>query len=233
MAGFLEGVFNLFGKKNERDRKAVQPRIDLINATYAEYAQLSDEALRNKTSEFRERLANHLSGIQSEIAELDNKVNQEDLDLDTKEEIFKAIDGLKKKQDEAIEVFLNEILPEAFAVMKETSRRFSEADVLRVKASDLDRELAIDAASWRSAEWACQRGLYAGVYEDAQALDDAVEGLAGRLAASNPEAMSALKRTFWGGTEHWDTLLAERAAVSGRLVLSAFTKEAIARFKAG
>ena len=76
---------------------------------------------------------------------MENKVNQEDLDLDTKEEIFKAIDGLKKKQDEAIEVFLNEILPEAFAVMKETSRRFSEVDVLRVKASDLDRELAIDA----------------------------------------------------------------------------------------
>ncbi|HAB89140.1 MAG TPA: preprotein translocase subunit SecA [Bacteroidetes bacterium] len=145
MAGFLEGVFNLFGKKNERDRKEVQPRIDLINANDAEYAQLSDEALRNKTNEFRERLDAHLSGIKAEVSELDQKVNQEDLDLDTKEEIFKTIDDLKKKQDESIEVFLKEILPEAFAVMKETSRRFSEADKLRVKATDLDRELAIDA----------------------------------------------------------------------------------------
>ena len=118
MAGFLEGVFNLFGKKNERDRKAVQPRIDLINANYAEYVQLSDEALRNKTSEFRERLGEHLSGIKAEIAELDQKVIREDLDLDAKEEIFKTIDGLKKKQDESIEVFLKEILPEAFAVVE-------------------------------------------------------------------------------------------------------------------
>ena len=94
-------------------------------------------------------------------------------------------------------------------------------------------ELAIDAASWRSADWACQRGLYAGVYDDAGSLDEAVEALAGRLASSNPEAMSELKRTFWRGTEHWGTLLTERAAVSGRLVLSDFTKEAIARFKAG
>lgn len=94
-------------------------------------------------------------------------------------------------------------------------------------------ELAIDAASWRSADWACQRGLYAGVYADVQSLDEAVDALAGRLAASNPEAMSELKGTFWRGTEHWGTLLAERAAVSGRLVLSDFTKEAIARFKAG
>ena len=65
-----------FGKKNERDRKAVQPRIDQINANYAEYAQLSDEALRNKTSEFRNRLDEHLSGIKKEIAQLDKRGNQ-------------------------------------------------------------------------------------------------------------------------------------------------------------
>ena len=94
-------------------------------------------------------------------------------------------------------------------------------------------QLSIDAASWRSAEWACSRGLYAEVLEDAAALDAAVDALAGRLAASNPQAMSALKRVFWSGTEHWDTLLADRAAISGRLVLSDFTRAAIAQFKAG
>ena len=93
-------------------------------------------------------------------------------------------------------------------------------------------ELAVDATEWRSADWAAQRGLYAGVYDSAADLDAAVDALAGRLAASNPEAMTELKRTFWAGTEEWDTLLSERAAISGRLVLSAFTRNAIAKFKA-
>ena len=94
-------------------------------------------------------------------------------------------------------------------------------------------QLAIDATEWRSAEWAAERGLYAEVHDDAASLDAAVEALAARLASSNPEAMAALKKVFWAGTEHWDALLSERAAVSGRLVLSDFTRESIARFKAG
>ena len=94
-------------------------------------------------------------------------------------------------------------------------------------------QLAIDATEWRSAEWACDRGLYASVHEDSVSMDEAVDLLAGRLAASNPEAMAAMKQTFWRGTEDWDALLAERAAISGRLVLSDFTRKAIARFKGG
>lgn len=94
-------------------------------------------------------------------------------------------------------------------------------------------QLAIDATEWRSAAWAEAHGLYASVHEDAAALDAAVDALAGRLAGSNPEAMAEMKRTFWRGTGDWDALLAERAAISGRLVLSDFTREAIARFKAG
>lgn len=93
-------------------------------------------------------------------------------------------------------------------------------------------QLAIDATAWRSAEWADQHGLYASVHADAAELDAAVDALATRLAASNPEAMAELKRIFWEGTAHWDGLLAERAAISGRLVLSAFTRNAIAQFKA-
>ena len=93
-------------------------------------------------------------------------------------------------------------------------------------------QLSIDASSWRSAQWACARGLYAEVLDAVAALDEAVDALAGRLASSNPDAMSALKQVFWSGTERWDTLLAERAAISGRLVLSDFTREAIQRFKA-
>lgn len=91
--------------------------------------------------------------------------------------------------------------------------------------------LAIDATSWRSATWAEQHGLYAQVYGDIAELDAAVAALAHRLAHSNPEAMAELKKVFWRGTEHWPQLLPERAAISGRLVLSAFTRNAIAAFK--
>jgi methylglutaconyl-CoA hydratase len=93
-------------------------------------------------------------------------------------------------------------------------------------------ELAINATEWRNAGWAQQKGLYAAVYENADELDTCIEVLANRLAKSNPEAMAQLKRTFWSGTEHWDTLLQERAAVSGALVLSDFTRSAINAFKA-
>ncbi len=92
--------------------------------------------------------------------------------------------------------------------------------------------LAIDATGWRDARWAEAHGLYAEVHRDAAALDEAVARLSDILKASSPEAMHDLKRIFWEGTEHWDTLLTERAGVSGRLVLSHSTREAIQKFKA-
>jgi methylglutaconyl-CoA hydratase len=93
-------------------------------------------------------------------------------------------------------------------------------------------QLAIDASQWRSAEWAKRHGLYAELYNTIQEVDDSVASLADRLAHSSPEAMSQLKKVFWSGTEHWDSLLSERAAISGRLVLSDFTRDAINKFKA-
>lgn len=92
--------------------------------------------------------------------------------------------------------------------------------------------LAINATEWRTADWAHQNGLYADLFADTAALDAGVDALANRLAASSPEAMAQLKRVFWQGTEHWDTLLSERAEMSGTLVLSAFTVNAIQAFKA-
>jgi len=93
-------------------------------------------------------------------------------------------------------------------------------------------ELAINATEWRSADWAKTKGLYTEIYETMEEMDNAVDTLAHRLAASNPEAMKALKQIFWKGTDHWDQLLLERAGISGNLVLSAFTRNAIASFKA-
>lgn len=93
-------------------------------------------------------------------------------------------------------------------------------------------QLAMDATEWRSAEWAKKHGLYAEMHTSTEDLDDAVKSLAERLAHSSPEAMWELKRAFWHGTDHWDTLLSDRAAISGRLVLSDFTRNAINAFKA-
>lgn len=86
-------------------------------------------------------------------------------------------------------------------------------------------------AAWRSAKWAEQKGLYAEVFETTEKLDAAVEAHAHELSTYSPEAMAELKRIMWRGTEDWGSLLPERAAVSGRLVLSEFTRNAIAEFK--
>jgi len=93
-------------------------------------------------------------------------------------------------------------------------------------------QLAIDATEWRSAEWGKRHGLYAEIHKTIIEADDSVTRLAERLAHSSPEAMAQLKKVFWQGTEHWDTLLSERAAISGHLVLSDFTRNAINKFKA-
>ncbi len=91
--------------------------------------------------------------------------------------------------------------------------------------------MAINATEWYSAEWAREKGLYAEVFDSIEKMDEAVLVLAQKLAKSNPEAMSMLKKVFWQGTEHWDALLKERAGMSGHLVLSDFTRNAINSFK--
>ncbi|MEO9964415.1 MAG: enoyl-CoA hydratase/isomerase family protein [Reichenbachiella sp.] len=92
-------------------------------------------------------------------------------------------------------------------------------------------QLAIDATEWQTAEWAKQKGLYTELFDSAETMDEAIDKLAEKLAASNPEAMLLLKKIFWEGTEHWDELLDERAGMSGKLVLSDFTRQAINKFK--
>ncbi len=91
--------------------------------------------------------------------------------------------------------------------------------------------LAINASEWRDAAWARQHGLYTDIYSTTEELDKQLDALASRLAKSNPEAMQMLKKIFWQGTENWDTLLVERAEMSGKLVLSEFTVNAINSFK--
>ena len=91
--------------------------------------------------------------------------------------------------------------------------------------------LATDAHMWRNSEWAKRKGLFAEVHENIQNMDESIERLSQHLAHSNPEAMAEMKKMFWKNTDHWDVLLPERAAISGRLVLSKFSREAIEKFK--
>jgi methylglutaconyl-CoA hydratase len=92
-------------------------------------------------------------------------------------------------------------------------------------------QLAINATEWRTAKWAYRKGLYSDVFESNAEMDEEIQKLATKLADSNPEAMSMLKSIFWQGTENWDQLLDERAGMSGKLVLSEFTINAINAFK--
>lgn len=92
-------------------------------------------------------------------------------------------------------------------------------------------ELTLDATSWKTAYWAKEKGLYAKVFETINELDAALETLSLQLASYNPDALLKMKKTLWQGTENWNTLLAERAAVSGELVVSEFTKKALQKFK--
>ena len=92
-------------------------------------------------------------------------------------------------------------------------------------------ELTLDATSWKNAYWAKEKGLYAKVVETEKDLDKEVEILAEKLASYNPEALSEMKKTLWKGTDNWSNLLAERAEISGKLVLSDFTKKALEKFK--
>ena len=93
-------------------------------------------------------------------------------------------------------------------------------------------QLSIDGAHWRNAEWARRKGLYAELHTSTEDMDEAIHRLTFTLSHSNPEAMAEMKKIFWKGTEHWDHLLIDRAKISGRLVLSEFTKNAIEKFKA-
>jgi len=92
-------------------------------------------------------------------------------------------------------------------------------------------QLAIDATMWRNADWARRKGLFAELHADKDGMDESIHRLAGTLMHSSPEAMAQLKAVFWKGTEHWDKLLIERAAITGKLVLGDFTKKAIEKFK--
>ena len=142
MIGFLSKIFG--GNKSEKDVKKISPQVEVINRFFTEYNSLSNDALRNKTHEFKARIQKHLGAIDEQINT--KKADAENLpvaDINQKDVIYQEIDALKKDRDKNIEEILLEILPEAFAVVKETARRFKENSFLESTATDLDRTLAV------------------------------------------------------------------------------------------
>jgi preprotein translocase subunit SecA len=142
MLGFIQKMFG--GSKSEKDVKKIEPYVAKINQFFNSYQSLSNDQLRGKTQEFRQRIKTHLTAIDAEIA--DQNAAAEALpfnDLLGKDAIYQAVDKLKKDRDKKIEEILDEILPEAFAVVKETARRFKENTELVSTATDLDRDLSV------------------------------------------------------------------------------------------
>ena len=139
MLGFLTKVF---GSKSERDIKAIQPLVIKINEEYAKLSVLSNDELRNKTVYFKDVIAKSLADIDSKISGLKADGENRELSLADKTALYEQIDVLVKDRDKELEVVLMEILPAAFAVVKETSRRFAENEKLEVTASAYDRDYA-------------------------------------------------------------------------------------------
>lgn len=141
MLGFISKIFG--GSKSEKDVKKIQPLIKEINTHFESYQSLSNDELRRKTQEFRDRIAKHLTEIDAQIADKKAEAdNNADMDLHQREAIYDEVDKLDKKRNEQLEEVLEKLLPEAFAVMKDTARRFKEGAEVVATATDLDRELA-------------------------------------------------------------------------------------------
>ena len=135
------------GSKSEKDVKKIWPRVTEINQHFASYQSLTNDQLRNKTNEFKERIQQHLQEINAEIADKTKQADELPFnDLLGKDAIYQEVDKLKKDRDKKIEEALDEILPEAFAVVKETARRFKENSEMVATATDLDRELSVKKA---------------------------------------------------------------------------------------
>jgi preprotein translocase subunit SecA len=142
MISFIsKSVTKIFGTKSERDIKALMPIVESIKKEYASLASLSDDDLRGKTAEFKSRIAAFLHDIDSQITSLHTSAEETE-DVDAKDRFFQQIDALQLERNSRLEVVLMEILPEAFAVVKETARRFTENKQLVVSATVEDKFIA-------------------------------------------------------------------------------------------
>ena len=139
MLGFLSKIF---GSKSDKDIKELQPLVTKVNEYFVQYATISNDELRNKTKDFRGRITAFVKDLDDEINSIKEEAEKDETPFDKKDELYNEIDKLEKERDKKLEEVLMDILPEAFAVVKETSRRFSQNETLTVTATELDRDFA-------------------------------------------------------------------------------------------
>ena len=142
MAGLLGILGKLFGNKYDKDVKEITPLVDKINEEFSKLSSLSNNELREKTTEFKKQISDFISEEKSKIETLKEKSNLTETKTEEKEELYKEIDALEKTVIDKIEKILNTVLPQAFAVVKETAKRFAENESIDVTASKNDTELA-------------------------------------------------------------------------------------------
>ncbi len=207
MLDFLsKSLKKVFGTKSDRDVKDLQPYVTSTNEAYARLQSLTHDELRGKTKELQNYIGEKLAHIDNEIKSLKASVEaDENMGIDDKEAVFKKVDELEKQRDEELEVILKEILPRAFAIVKETARRFKENSALEVTATHLDRELAAvkahieiegDKARWKN-QWMAAGNLITWdmMHYDVQIIGGAVLHL-GKIAEMQTGEGKTLVATF-------------------------------------
>ena len=135
-------IKTVFGSKADKDRKQIEPYVEKIKAVYPTIEALSNDELRARSQNLKKQIADYIAADEARIVELKGKLELPETSLEEKEKISKEVDELTRRIDDKIEDKLDEILPEAFAVMKDTARRFAQNDTVVVTANDFDRELA-------------------------------------------------------------------------------------------
>ena len=139
--GFTDLFKKIFGTKAERDLKQLKPMLNMVLAAYEKIDKLDDDQLRAKCDELKAKIREAIAADEQRIAQIKTDL-ETDLPVEQKEKLATESDKLVKKVDETIEKVLDEILPEAFAIMKSTARRFKENQTIRVKATQFDRDLS-------------------------------------------------------------------------------------------
>jgi len=209
MLGLLKKIL---GTKQERDMRRYESTVAEINRYFESYRSLSNDELRQKTLEFRQRIADYLREIDEQIAALHEQALQSE-DFNEKEALFKEVDDMRKERDKALEEVLLDILPEAFAVVRETARRFTENEEVVVTATEHDRALAArpdktyvriegDRAVWRN-RWVAAGGdiVWNMVHYDVQLIGGIVlhEGKIAEMATGEGKTLVATLPAYLNG----------------------------------
>ena len=139
----IEFITKLFGNKAQKDMREIQPYVDQVKAVYPEIDALSNDALRARSQALMDKIAATVAPKKTKIAEL--RASIEALEIDKREKVYQQIDDLEKEIKEQYKVILMELLPEAFAIVKSTARRFAESESIEVTATQRDRDMAADA----------------------------------------------------------------------------------------